>query len=127
MDLLAQNDGGGVAAGFLIVVYIAVIAFVIAGMWKTFAKAGQPGWTAIIPILNLLVLIRIAGREWWWLLLMLIPCVSIVIFAIVAFDVARRFGRTTAFGVGLWLLSPIFLLILGFGDSEFQEQPDPIF
>ena len=127
MDLLAQNDGGGVAAGFLIVVYIAVIAFVIAGMWKTFAKAGQPGWTAIIPILNLLVLIRIAGREWWWLLLMLIPCVSIVIFAIVALDVARRFGRTTAFGVGLWLLSPIFLLILGFGDSEFQEQPDPIF
>ncbi len=128
MGLLAQSDGGGGFGVFLLIlVYLAVIVFFVAGMWKTFDKAGQPGWTALIPILNILVWIRIAGKEWWWILLFFIPCVSIIVAAILAFETSERFGKSTAFGIGLWLLSPIFFLILGFGSAEYQREPDPIF
>ena len=47
----------------MILAYVAVIVFVIAGMWKAFDKAGQSGWTAIIPILNTLVWTRLAKKE----------------------------------------------------------------
>jgi hypothetical protein len=53
--LLAQiqsDEGGGV---FLIVQLLLIIA-VIAGLWTTFVKAGKPGWAAIIPIYNIIVL-----------------------------------------------------------------------
>ena len=45
-----------------IVLYLAVIVVMIAGMWKVFQKAGKPGWVAIVPIYNLIVLLEIVGR-----------------------------------------------------------------
>ena len=32
---------------------LAVAVVVLAGFWKVFTKAGQPGWAAIVPIYNL--------------------------------------------------------------------------
>jgi hypothetical protein len=105
--------------GVLAVVYIAVIVFLIASMWKTFVKAGQAGWAAIIPIYNTLIQLRIIGRPWWWLLLLIIPIVNIVILFIVSIDMAKSFGKGTGFGVGLALLSFIFWPILGFGSAQY--------
>ena len=102
------------------IVWLAIIVVVIAGFWKVFVKAGHPGWAAIIPIYNIYILLKIAGRPGWWLLLFLIPIVSFVIAIIVAIDVAKAFGKGTGFGVGLALLSPIFYPILGFGDAVYQ-------
>jgi len=105
--------------------YLAIIVFVFAGVWKTFTKAGQPGWAAIIPIFNLYVLIKTAGRPGWWLLLFIIPLVNIVMVFIVAIDVAKAFGKGTGFGIGLALLGFIFYPILGFGDATYQGSSAP--
>ena len=99
---------------------LAIVVLVIAGFWKVFVKAGHPGWAAIIPIYNIYILLKIAGRPGWWLLLFLIPIVSLVIAIIVAIDVAKSFGKGTGFGVGLAFLGPIFYPILGFGDATYQ-------
>ena len=92
----------------------------IASWWKVFAKAGQPGWAALIPIYNLYVLLMVAKRPGWWLLLYLIPIVNIVIGIIVAIDVAKNFGKGPGFGIGLALLSIVFYPILAFGDAQYQ-------
>jgi hypothetical protein len=97
---------------------------VIAGMWKTFQKAGHPGWAAIIPIYNVYIMLKIAGRPAWWLLLLLIPIVNIVVDIVVAMDVAKAFGKSKAFGIfGLWLFSFIGYIILGFGEPKFKGVP----
>ena len=113
----SASDGGGAVA---LVIYLAIIVLVIAGIWKVFTKAGEPGWAAIIPIFNMYILLKIAGRPWWWLLLFIIPLVNIIISAVVSIDVAKSFGKGVLFGVGLWLLSPIFYCILGFGSAQYQ-------
>ena len=64
MGVLADS-GGAIGSLFFLLIYVAVIVLWIAGMWKTFEKAGQKGWLAIIPILNTYVLIKLAGREGW--------------------------------------------------------------
>jgi len=93
----------------------------IAGLWNIFEKAGHPGWAAIIPIYNMYIITKIAGKEWWWLLLLLIPIVNIVIAIILYIAVSEKFGKGAGFAVGLVFLPFIFALILGFGDAEYKE------
>ena len=101
-------------------IYLAIIIAVIAGFWKVFTKAGKPGWAAIVPIYNIVVLLEIAGKPLWWIVLFLIPFVNIVMGIIVSIAVARNFGKSDAFGVGLGLLGFIFYPILGFGSAQYQ-------
>lgn len=124
---LAQNNSGGgggaIAAILMFLVQIAIVVVVIAGMWKMFVKAGHPGWAAIVPIYNIYILTQIAGRPWWWLLLLFIPIVGIVVAIILMVDIAKAFGKSVLFAVGLILLSPIFICILGFGSAQYQGPP----
>jgi hypothetical protein len=100
--------------------YFVVIILLIAAMWKVFSKAGQPGWACIIPIYNIYVLCKIAGRPGWWVLLMLIPFVNFIILIIIDIDIAKAFGKGVGFGIGLVLLPFIFFPILGFGSAQYQ-------
>ena len=89
--------------------------------WKVFTKAGQPGWASIIPIVNLYFLCKVAGRPGWWLILLLI-CFP-VLWIIICLDVAKRFGKSVGFAIGLMLLGIIFYPILGFGSAQYQGAP----
>jgi len=105
--------------GAVIVLYLAIFVLMIASMWVVFTKAGQPGWAAIVPIYNIIVLLNIVGKPWWWLLLMLIPIVNIVIAIIVYHNLSLSFGKGAGFTVGLIFLAIIFLPILAFGDAKY--------
>ena len=122
---LLQNDNGAGVLGALfgsamMLVWLAIIVVVIAGGWKVFTKAGQPGWAIIVPIFNIYILLKIVGRPAWWLVLYLIPIVNFVVALIVAIDLAKSFGQSAAFGVVLlFLLAAIGFLILGFGSAKY--------
>ncbi|MHB8645345.1 MAG: DUF5684 domain-containing protein [Thermomicrobiales bacterium] len=114
----ASSSGAGSAIGIIIGIIVAVI--VIAGFWRVNTKAGEPGWAAIIPIYNLIVLLRIVGRPVWWFLLLLIPGVNLIILIIVYNDLSKSFGHGVGFTLGLIFLSVIFVLILGYGSSTYR-------
>lgn len=119
---LAQTNssGGGIGTAIGLLLYLAIIVLIIVGMWKTYTKAGQPGWAAIVPIYNTYILLRIVGKPWWWLLLFFIPIINIVIAIVVMIGLAKSFGKGIGFAIGLILLSPIFICILGFGKAQYQ-------
>jgi hypothetical protein len=100
--------------------WFAVAILMIAALWKVFTKAGQPGWAAIVPILNTYFLCKVAGRPGWWVILMLIPFVNFIIWIILCIDVAKSFGKGVGFGIGLLLLPIIFFPILGFGSAQYR-------
>jgi hypothetical protein len=99
---------------------LAVFFLVLAGFWKTFEKAGKPGWACLIPIYNVFVLLNIARRPAWWFVLLLIPFVNIIVALMIAIDVARNFGKGTGFGLGLFLFGFVFYPILGFSDARYS-------
>ena len=107
----------------VLAVYLAVVVTVLAGFWKVFTKAGKPGWAAIIPIYNAIVLLEIAGKPLWWVILFFIPIVNLIMMIIVCLAVAKNFGKSDGFGVGLALLGFIFFPILGFGSAQYQGAP----
>ncbi|HET8645673.1 MAG TPA: DUF5684 domain-containing protein [Vicinamibacteria bacterium] len=120
-ELEGSGGGGGGIVGLLFMaVWLGLTALVIAGFWKTFVKAGEPGWAILVPIYNVIVLLKIAGKPAWWFLLFLVPLVNLVIGIMVAVEIAGNFGKGTGFGVGLALLPFVFYPMLGFGDAVYQ-------
>jgi hypothetical protein len=122
--ILAQRSSDFSSYGSVSPVYLlcSLLIFIvaIAAVWRVFTKAGRPGWLAIIPLVNTVVLLQIAGKPWWWIILLIIPLLNLIILIIVMLDLARAFGKSTLFGIGLIILAPIFFLILGFDDSKYQ-------
>lgn len=118
------SDAGGAAAaglgiGFM-VLWLAIAVLMVAAMWKVFVKAGRPGWAALIPIYNLVVLLEIAGKPVWWFVLFLIPFVNFVVIIMLAISLAKKFGKGVGYGLGLAFLGVVFLPMLGFGDSQYD-------
>jgi hypothetical protein len=112
--------GASIVSGVLfLLVMLAVMAVMIASMWKVFVKAGQPGWAAIVPVYNIIVLLNIVGKPLWWIALFCLPLANIAVMIMIGIEVAKCFGKTPAFGLGLAFLSPIFYPILGFGDARY--------
>ncbi len=101
----------------LIIVYLAFIVFIIASMWKTFEKAKQPGWACIVPIYNYYIMGKIGDIKNWWLIF--IPIVNIYIVFVIMIAIAKSFGKSSGFGVGLVFLGFIFFPILGFGEATY--------
>jgi hypothetical protein len=101
------------------ILYFALIVFLIASMWTVFTKAGQPGWAAIIPIYNIITLLKIVGKPWWWLFLYIIPIAGIVFLVWTYNMLSKSFGKTEGFTVGLVFLGIVFLPILAFGDAKY--------
>jgi uncharacterized protein DUF5684 len=117
--------------------WLAFVVFLIAAQWKVYEKAGQPGWAAIVPIYNIIVLLKIVGKPTWWIILFLIPGVNLI-FAIWTVNMlSKSFGKDEGFTIGLLILGFIFYPVLGFGSAQyigpygdqqaFQAAQDPTF
>ncbi|MCX6161469.1 MAG: DUF5684 domain-containing protein [Ignavibacteriae bacterium] len=113
-----QSLGGG-ASILMVIIYLIVGLLIVISLWKLFVKAGKPGWPAIIPIYNTIVYLEIIGRPIWWIILLLIPCVSFVVYIMICIDFAKSFGKETGYGIGLFILPFIFFPMLAFGDAQY--------
>lgn len=126
----AQEAGIAATLGAMMGVYI-IIALVISvlqiiAMWKIYTKAGEKGWKSIIPIYNLVILYKICGLSPWLLLVYfasIIPIIGpiaiLVLTIYMLYCLAKSFGKSGGFTVGLLFLSTIFYMILGFGSAQY--------
>lgn len=96
---------------------LVIYVLIIVATWKVFEKAGKPGWAAIVPFYNQYVLFEITWGDGWRFLLMLIPIYNIVVAVQTNLRVARAFGKSDGFGVGLIFLPFVFYPMLGFDAS----------
>jgi len=119
----AAPTGGEVAllAGLGVVWFVfmfGLLAIMIVAFWKIFTKAGEQGWKSLIPLYNTWVLLEISGKPGWWLFLMFIPFVNIVIMIMMYNGLSKSFGKGIGYTLGLIFLSPIFFLMLAFGNAK---------
>ena len=105
-----------------------VIAFSIYNIiitWIIYHKAHRHGWAVLIPIYREITYFKVCKMSPWWILLWMFPIFGWFAYKIVKivsrFKLAEAFGRGAGFGVGLWLLSPIFNLILAVSDNKYVD------
>jgi len=116
-------DSGGGAGIVMMIVWLGIVGLLVASVWKVFVKAGKPGWAALVPIYNLIVLLEIVGKPAWWIILFFIPIANFIVAILIYVNLAKAFGKSTGFAIGLLLLGIVFFPILGFGDAEYQGAP----
>ncbi len=102
-----------------LLVLLAVGIFLIAANWTIYTKAGKPGWAAIIPIYNIIVLLEIVGKPTWWIVMFLIPVVNIVFLVWMTNMLSKSFGKDEGFTAGLIFLGIIFYPILAWGSATY--------
>jgi serine/threonine protein kinase len=98
----------------------ALIGLFCVGIWRVYVKAGLPGWGSLIPIYNLVLWMRLAGKPGWWAIWMFVPFLNLVIYTIVTFEVAKNFGKGVAYTLGLLLFPPLFYTGLGLGRARYN-------
>ena len=132
-------SGGGAAAVFFTLVWIAFAVVTIVGLWKTLGKAGLPGWAAIIPFYNEYNVVKMSNRPVYFFWIMLacslfawIPLLGFiliigvfVLWVFIALDIAANFGQGTGFAILLIIFPWIMFLILGFGSATFNRIAAP--
>ena len=147
-QFIAQLEGSPVttlvAAFVILVVCVALIVVSIAGVWKTVSKLGGRGWSQIVPVYSAWECSSAAGCE--HALCVVYTVLAAIAFAsnvvrneslqsiagfctlaylilgiMVAYKIARRFGKGKGFTVGLVILPFIFYGILGLGSAQPVE------
>lgn len=118
-DSAASAAAGGVLAVFYVIVLVIGILSIVA-QWKLFAKAGEPGWYSIIPILNVYTLFKIVYGSGWKFILMFIPILNCIVSIALYIRLAQAYGKGVGFGILAVFFTPIALLILAFGDSTYE-------
>ena len=134
---LPMDDGMSGAMSGLLGAYsifmLIVLVIMIVSYWVLFQKANKPGWAAIIPIYNMIVLLEVVGLSWYWIFIVFAIIVPIIGGLIVlAFSIylnyllAKSFGKDVGFTIGLVLLPIIFLPILAFDKKIEYKGPAAI-
>ena len=132
-------SGGGGAAVFFTLVWLAFAVVTIVGLWKTLSKAGLPGWAAIIPFYNEYNIVKMSNRPVYFFWIMLactlfawIPLLGFiliigvfVLWVFIALDIAANFGQGTGFAILLIIFPWIMFLILGFGSATYNRIAAP--
>jgi len=123
---------GALSVGVVTLVYIIFMIIVsllslaasvvsIIALWKTFEKAGAPGWAAIVPGYNLWVGYEISCNNniLWFILSFVIPPVAMAFYC---FGLAKSFGKGTGFGILCFLVPIVGFCILGFGPAVYTGE-----
>jgi len=103
---------------FLLVFYVLTSI----SLYKVFEKAGESGTKALIPGYNFVVWCKIIGRPAWWAALLLIPLVNIFIFAGMAVDMVRSFGKLELKDSTLAvILTPLAFFLIGKNEKDVYQ------
>ncbi len=137
----------GLGLGVILTALIVLWVFQIIAFWKIFTKAGEPGWKSIIPVYSGYVQYKITWKPmWFWVMfaativysmasqfmtngstsmilsaIVFIASIVMLVIQIISYvKLSRSFGHGIGFALGLIFLYPIFVLILGYGSSEYK-------
>ncbi len=84
-----------------------------------FNIAEKPGWAAIIPFYNIIVILQIIKKPLWWFFLLLIPIVNIPFILITIFEFTRRFGAETKSESALMVVMIMFLPLFALNSASY--------
>ena len=114
MEAELAFDFFAIIGQFLMVFLIIGLAFYVYSSLAFMAMAKKTntenGWMAWVPILNIYLMVKIAGKPGWWFILMLIPFVNFIVAIIIWMAIAERCGKAS--WMGLLILVPIANIIL---------------
>lgn len=97
---------------FLFVVAYVFFAYCLSLIAKK-ANQSERAWWAWVPVMQVLLVLKVAAVEWWWIFLFLIPFVNIAVAIYVWVRVAKALSKHPAWGV-LMVVPGVDLFVLAY-------------
>lgn len=111
--------GGGLVIAAIVFTFIAVVA-----QWCLYEKAGQPGYTCLVPVLNVIVFLRILGRPAKHIWYFLIPGYNVYFLMKVYIELCHAFGKRTMMDyISVIVFNGFYILNLGLSYEEKYYGP----
>ena len=126
----ASSSGGAIMGAFMWFVLIALYVYFSYMHYRIAANKtgnGDIAWWAFVPILNTVLLIKMAEKPMWWFLLLFIPIANWIVFIVMWMKVAEICGQSQVWGflVTIPLLNFIAMFVLAFGGKITYEDEQP--
>lgn len=123
------------------------------GLWMIFKKMGEPGWKGIIPFYNFYVLGEKLNKPVYGIAYIVgflaeavfsafqkqypsdpvyayaeiaVGIAYLVVTILIMTELGKAFEKNWGFILGLIVLTPLFELILGLDNSQFNPHQDPL-
>jgi uncharacterized membrane protein YhaH (DUF805 family) len=112
-------------SSFLMVVVVVILFGIPLQRMALDAGFGEDSWMAWVPIADLFLLLKLAGRPMWWFILFLIPIVNIVVIIMVGMDMCEKYGFNRLYGL-LIIISPLNLILMYYLAFSGSKPPAPI-
>lgn len=137
---------GSLAIALLLI--LVFYALMVIAYWKIFKKFGEPGWKGIIPVYNTYIQFKYTWKTiWFWIMIAVyvvsgimqsvgddgtaintvgnyIGALGSLIMIVALYKLSKSFGHGFGWTLGLIFINPVFLLMLGFGKSQYLGNPD---
>ena len=92
------------SATIFILLIVSTYLFEAYAYYTIAKKLGETNpWLAFVPIANIYLLVKLAGKPTWWLFLLLVPGVNIVIIYVIHYFLITRLGKSG------WLFLLLFI------------------
>lgn len=105
----------------LLVLYL--VCFLI-GLALVFRKAQVAAWKAFIPVYNIVLWIKICGKDWRWYIYFLVPAINIFTFLLLVVETAKVFRRYGLIEQTISVILPwAYLLYLGLNKKMVYTNP----
>ncbi len=87
-----------VASLFVLIIVYAFFALCLSAIAKKTGN-GQRAWWGWVPVLQVLLILKVASVDWWWIFFFLIPFVNIAIAIYVWVRIAKTLSKHPIWGV----------------------------
>lgn len=104
--------------GLILVVCTLIIVTAIGSI---FEECKKKGYLAMIPIVNVMVLLRITVLPRWWIFPLLIPGLNIYYIYRIFLNLSIGFGREKSFALKILLLPFVYLPLLAYY-SKYEDR-----
>jgi len=121
-SILSKGEGMILFIFIFVVIYYLYFAFCLFKIAKK-TNTGN-AWFAWLPILDFLLMIRIAKKPDWWIVLLFLPILNILTGILLWMGIAKTLGKPQWLGI-LMLITPINLFIpayLAFSNNSKDSQ-----
>jgi hypothetical protein len=97
-SLTSANGGFPMLSVFLFIIVYAFFAYCLSRIAEK-TNHGDRAWWAWLPVMQVLLILKVAAIEWWWIFLFLIPFVNIAVAIYVWVRVAKALAKHPVWGV----------------------------
>jgi len=102
-------------------IFIILIILYQFNLFFLFKKYEENKWHSLIPVLNKLILIRIAGKPVFWIVLVYVPFLSYFLMYSINKEIAEENGFNSKLALGMTFLPSVF-----YGKVSFAENVIPV-